>query len=216
MEEIIPLEIDLLLPPLEASVPRVRVDLGPYGDLSGEECEALRHLALQTLYGSHPPKRIVFKNASEKTWTILREVLQGAKRMTLSYGCTNGHLIVERVGRKCKDPTVVSFEIDGKTYPVVMGERRKKMKRVINRDGKKCVWCSMELDYTHPFATLDHLIPNSRRGSDGVNNSLLSCDSCNTARGNNPAITWIIIAKARGQKVREDVIWHRLAYVLTN
>lgn len=55
-------------------------------------------------------------------------------------------------------------------------------KRWIFRRQKFCWWCNTKL--TLKTATVDHLIPLSRGGSNGTDNLVLACAPCNKARGN--------------------------------
>lgn len=55
-------------------------------------------------------------------------------------------------------------------------------KRVLLRKDPHCKWCKTELVFA--TATLDHVIPLSRGGSDGMDNTVLACDPCNVRRKN--------------------------------
>jgi len=59
------------------------------------------------------------------------------------------------------------------------GERTKAKKNgIILRDGDKCKYCEvvgLEL-------TLDHIIPASKNGGNGLDNLVLSCKPCNTLK----------------------------------
>ena len=51
-----------------------------------------------------------------------------------------------------------------------------------------CYWCGVIL--TLDSSTLDHVIPLSRGGLDGLNNIVLACEPCNIKRGNSmPELT---------------------------
>lgn len=54
------------------------------------------------------------------------------------------------------------------------GRRRK----VFERDGYRCRYCGIEL--TDP--TIDHVMPVSRGGTDGMANLVTCCYSCNNAK----------------------------------
>ena len=47
----------------------------------------------------------------------------------------------------------------------------------------KCHWCGEEFRNQRD-ATLDHVIPLSKGGSNGANNCVLACNGCNSRRGN--------------------------------
>ena len=68
-----------------------------------------------------------------------------------------------------------------------MGEAdRKRQKRireyVIERDGSICCYCDRVL--TDELVTLDHIVPDSKRGSFNSTNLTISCGDCNNKRGN--------------------------------
>lgn len=58
---------------------------------------------------------------------------------------------------------------------------------VIARDGTACAYCKVETVVTQkPCSrqrTLDHLYPVSRGGKDELENVVISCRSCNSAKG---------------------------------
>lgn len=69
---------------------------------------------------------------------------------------------------------------------------RRLQKRVIARDGLECFWCGCECErpgagkqgQLEPHhATIDHLIPVARGGSDRLSNLVVACHSCNSTRG---------------------------------
>lgn len=67
-------------------------------------------------------------------------------------------------------------------------ERRKKVERLIRRDGDLCWYCQ------RPFRgrlrrTIDHIIPISKRGSNVLANLRLACQDCNGYRKNREAVT---------------------------
>ena len=65
---------------------------------------------------------------------------------------------------------------------------RKRQKRireyVINRDGLSCCYCEKEL--TPKTVTMEHIVPDSKRGTFNTTNLTVSCSSCNNKRGNEP------------------------------
>lgn len=58
---------------------------------------------------------------------------------------------------------------------------------------KACVFCGS----TESLQT-DHLIPSSRGGSDGADNMVLSCGSCNASRNNRGVYEWLGLKKKDG------------------
>ncbi len=64
--------------------------------------------------------------------------------------------------------------------PVKRKKSYKKTKRRLWRANPTCYWCGEEL--TIETATVDHLIPLGKGGSNGTDNLRLACDSCNQDR----------------------------------
>lgn len=58
---------------------------------------------------------------------------------------------------------------------------RRDKKRLLARD-PRCYWCKCELNTQ--TATLDHVIPLARGGSNATDNLVLSCEPCNKDKGN--------------------------------
>ena len=54
-------------------------------------------------------------------------------------------------------------------------------RRVIDRDGYRCVYCDEDLTITELH--LDHVIPESKGGPTTVDNLQVTCRKCNTAKG---------------------------------
>jgi hypothetical protein len=67
-------------------------------------------------------------------------------------------------------------------------QERKRQKRirdnVIERDGLLCCYCDKVL--TMETATMEHIVPDSKRGTFNATNLTVSCSSCNNRRGNKP------------------------------
>jgi hypothetical protein len=65
---------------------------------------------------------------------------------------------------------------------------RKRQRRirdyVIERDGAICCYCDEVL--TPQTITLEHIVPDSKRGTFNTTNLTVSCSSCNNRRGNKP------------------------------
>lgn len=68
-------------------------------------------------------------------------------------------------------------------------------KRLLKRDGDLCALCGTKMDTSDPmsprYATIDHVQPLSRGGSNKTRNLKLACRACNNARGNAPFETWL-------------------------
>lgn len=54
-------------------------------------------------------------------------------------------------------------------------------RRLLKKD-PSCFWCHKKLNST--LATLDHLIPLSKGGTNGLDNFVLACGDCNESRDN--------------------------------
>ncbi len=64
-------------------------------------------------------------------------------------------------------------------------KRHKKIREiVISRDGLICCYCDKPL--TLQTATVDHIVPDSRKGTFNSTNLTVSCIECNNRRGNQP------------------------------
>jgi hypothetical protein len=77
-----------------------------------------------------------------------------------------------------------------------ISERRFLRRKVKERDGELCAWCSCKM--TTEEATIDHVIPVSFGGPDQPYNLIRACRSCNSARGNTSALDWWHVCIARG------------------
>jgi hypothetical protein len=64
-------------------------------------------------------------------------------------------------------------------------ERRRKIREyVINRDGMICCYCDYPLKIED--VTMEHIVPDSRRGTFNSTNLTVACADCNNKRGNKP------------------------------
>lgn len=67
-------------------------------------------------------------------------------------------------------------------------QERKRQKRireyVVNRDGSLCCYCDKVL--TNDTVTMEHIVPDSKRGTFNSTNLTVSCSECNNKRGNKP------------------------------
>lgn len=65
---------------------------------------------------------------------------------------------------------------------------RKRLRRikeyVINRDGKICCYCEEPLLLEE--ISMDHIVPDSKRGTYNTTNLTVACHKCNNKRGNKP------------------------------
>lgn len=67
-------------------------------------------------------------------------------------------------------------------------QERRRQKRireqVITRDGLICCYCDLNL--TSETVTMEHIVPDSKRGTFNSTNLTVSCSDCNNKRGNKP------------------------------
>lgn len=70
--------------------------------------------------------------------------------------------------------------------PETVEERSWLIRTLAARDGWHCIWCSRRLGGEHR-ATLEHMVPRGRGGSDGEANLCLACETCNSERGDSDA-----------------------------
>lgn len=59
----------------------------------------------------------------------------------------------------------------------------RRRKQVYDRDGHRCRYCGVQFDPLDRLLTVDHVIPLSRDGSNGVVNLVTCCQPCNQAKG---------------------------------
>lgn len=84
--------------------------------------------------------------------------------------------------------------------------------RVFKRDGMRCHYCkltvSRDVTQEHPrHATLDHMTPVARGGSNADDNLVCACRRCNNVKGNMPydAFLWYRHMVVRGENP-EDLL----------
>lgn len=69
-------------------------------------------------------------------------------------------------------------------------KRQKKIKEyVINRDGLVCCYCEKQLSMND--VTMEHIVPDSKRGTFNSTNLTVSCYNCNNIRGNKSFFEYI-------------------------
>ena len=71
---------------------------------------------------------------------------------------------------------------------------------VIEKSNGQCSYCSTEFTYdnylTSTYATIDHIIPVSKNGTNDVDNLCLCCRRCNCSKGNKLLEEWSGPAKS--------------------
>jgi hypothetical protein len=74
-----------------------------------------------------------------------------------------------------------------------MSLKHKKRKRIKNfviiRDGLQCCYCNIPL--TMESLTLEHIVPDSKRGTYNSTNLTIACGPCNNFRGSKPFFEYI-------------------------
>lgn len=69
-------------------------------------------------------------------------------------------------------------------------KRQKKIREyVVNRDGSICCYCAKPLALE--AVTMEHIVPDSKRGTFNTTNLTVSCYSCNNNRGNKPFFEYV-------------------------
>lgn len=72
-------------------------------------------------------------------------------------------------------------------------QERKRQKRireyVISRDGLVCCYCDRKLELNS--VTMEHIVPDSKRGTFNTTNLTVSCYACNNSRGNKPFFDYV-------------------------
>src|ERR1700722_1332483 len=67
-------------------------------------------------------------------------------------------------------------------------QERRRQKRirdyVVERDGSLCCYCDEVL--TQETVTMEHIVPDSKKGTFNTTNLTVSCSECNNKRGNKP------------------------------
>lgn len=74
---------------------------------------------------------------------------------------------------------------------MVADSKRKKLIRndVVRRDGLDCCFCGKQLSFR--TVTLEHIVPVSKRGSFNRSNLTISCEKCNSKRGDKNFFSYI-------------------------
>lgn len=92
--------------------------------------------------------------------------------------CLDTFALVKLIDRSdYQDGFVFSAAIEQECSEVRSTEYTKHRGLVLRRDGFRCVYCGCENDLT-----LDHIIPQSRGGSDDPRNLVTACRPCNSSK----------------------------------
>lgn len=91
-----------------------------------------------------------------------------------------------------------------------------KRTKIHNRDGWRCAWCRCVVArYGDPdrirlhraIATVDHVIPRCKGGSNDIRNLVTSCMACNRQRGGMSFVAMALQVAARNGESKADVLY---------
>ena len=86
--------------------------------------------------------------------------------------------------------------------------RKDKRLAIYLRDGMACAYCGVGLECGKPLS-LDHLLPNSKGGSNDQGNLITCCLKCNSERGDMDLDLWIDKALGeRGESTARFIMEH--------
>jgi hypothetical protein len=88
--------------------------------------------------------------------------------------------------------------------------RRERMKVILDRDGRECVWCGRDLEVGLVAATTEHLVPRIKGGPSWFENEVAACRRCNGERGHRTLGEWLDECKRRGWRPNRELIIRRL------
>ncbi|CAN5762237.1 hypothetical protein BH24ACT4_BH24ACT4_15650 [soil metagenome] len=76
--------------------------------------------------------------------------------------------------------------------------RQERRRRILVRDGSRCVWCGRDVDVGLVGATTEHLVPRVKGGPSWIENELVACARCNRSRGHTTPAEWLEECRRRG------------------
>ena len=82
--------------------------------------------------------------------------------------------------------------------------RRRRIKRILFKEGHRCHYCNMAL--TFASATIDHIIPLAKGGSNAIANCIISCYFCNQIKGDIDYFSFL--------KNKENIINNKSYYMM--
>lgn len=89
-------------------------------------------------------------------------------------------------------------------------KRQAGLEKMFQRSGRKCIWCGRALAARHLDSSYEHLVPQSKQGSNHSDNLLPACIDCNNRRSNISPGKWIEILVSEGHQPRIDLVWESL------
>lgn len=84
--------------------------------------------------------------------------------------------------------------------------RSERLARILERDGRECVWCRQALEDGRGEASLEHVVPRLKGGPAWPENEVAACRTCNRRRGHQAPVAWLDECEARGLQPRREVI----------
>ena len=72
------------------------------------------------------------------------------------------------------------------------------MARILERDGRHCVWCRRKLEVGYVHATTEHVVPRLKGGPSWIENEVAACARCNNERRHMTPGEWIEECERRG------------------
>ncbi|MBC7660043.1 MAG: HNH endonuclease [Chitinophagaceae bacterium] len=88
---------------------------------------------------------------------------------------------IRSVSRSFQLPQIIKLKRYIKNFSMAAGGICYSRQNVFKRDKYVCQYCSKKLSEKH--ATIDHIIPRSKGGSDTWENTVCCCVSCNSKKG---------------------------------
>ena len=82
--------------------------------------------------------------------------------------------------------------------PAAALPRRERLRLVLERDGRHCVWCSRPLTADDPHVSTEHVVPRLKGGPAWIENEVAACRSCNRKRGHLSPTDWLDECERRG------------------
>lgn len=80
------------------------------------------------------------------------------------------------------------------------------MARILERDGRACVWCGREIDVRLVEATTEHVVPRIKGGPSWIENEVAACRRCNGERGHLTPGEWLEECERRGWQPNRDAL----------
>ncbi len=76
--------------------------------------------------------------------------------------------------------------------------RQERRRRILVRDGDRCVWCGRTVGAGLVAATTEHVLPKVKGGPSWIENEVVACARCNRARGHTTPAEWMEECRRRG------------------